>query len=81
MNSIAAHNISDTFRGFLESVWYKEDMRHQENQSHHQRPAVTDTIKRLKDTFDKKRKNNTSDKKKKVAYVSRKYSSSVSDTD
>lgn len=61
-------NISDTFRGFLEGVWYEEDMRHQENRSHHQRPAVADTIKRLKYSFDRKRKNNTSDRKAACEY-------------
>nr|BDT63232.1 MAG: wsv026-like protein [Hemigrapsus takanoi nimavirus] len=70
------NNISDTFRGFLEGVWYEEDMRHQENRYRHQRPVVIDTIKRLKYSFDKKRKNNASDRK--AAYVSREYSSSSS---
>ena len=51
------YNISDTFRGFLEDVWNEEDLRHQENPSHHQRPVVADTIKRLKNSFDKKKRN------------------------
>ena len=56
-------NISDTLRGFLEGVWNEEDMRHQENQSRHQRPAVVETITRLKNSFDRKRKNNAYSRK------------------
>ena len=71
-------NISDTLRGFLEGVWYEEDMRHQENRPRHQRPAVIETITKLKNSFDRKRRNNACERK-----ISRKspFPSSVSTTE